>query len=235
MSDDSNTYRLRVVQRAPTGDPLDLEQPLDGLVRALSRLDPSLFELSGLSPAMQTTPVLQGEQSLVPAFLSTSEIAWNFGREPADPTHEIVFFNAEHGSRTVVLRLSFVANGAASAAPGLVAELTLGHDAAGPSDNSRGAHLDELFSMLLEALHPDHGHVKLPGHPDGNQPGVYEVGWITYFSQSERPLPADLCPPAVKMPTEEGTKIFATPALALERNADLAAAIDRVREQLGSA
>jgi len=233
MITDDDYYRLRVVRRLPIAEPADLEEPLDGLVRALARRGSLLFEPSGLSPAMQTTRVLQGKQSLVHAFLSTSEIKWNFGREPSDPTHEIVLFNTEHGPRAVVLRLSFVAYGAASTAPGLVAELTLGPDAAGPADNGRGEHLDELFSMLLAALRPDHGHVKLPGHPEGKEPpDGYDVGWITYFSRAERPMPPDLCPPAVSVPTEAGAKIFATPALALERYADVAAAIERVREQV---
>ncbi len=126
------------MRRAPVAAPADLVEPLDGLVRALARMDPLLFELSGLSPAMQTTRILQGTQSLVRFFLSTSEIAWNFGREPVDPTHEIVFFNTEESPRKVVLRLSFVANGAASNAPGLAAELILGGDAAGPADDRRG-------------------------------------------------------------------------------------------------
>ncbi len=82
--------------------------------------------------------------------------------------------------------------------------------------------------MLLSALRPDHGHVTLPGHPDGKEPNC-DVGWITYFSHAELPSPPDLYPPAMRALTEDGTKIFATPALAVERHADVAAAISRVR------
>jgi hypothetical protein len=233
MSAASDNYRLCVVRRTPLATPDDLTATLEWIVRALAQVDPLLFTLSGRSPANHLTPVMDGDETRVAAFLSTSAIEWNFGREPEDPTHEIVFFNPEEGPRVAVLRLSFVAGGEASTGPGLVVELVLGRDAAGPADEGRGAHLDLLFSMLLAALLPDHGHVELPGYPDGaERPAVYDVGWITYFSRAERPLPPALDPPAVMVPTDAGTKIFATPALALERHVDLADVIGRVREQL---
>ena len=196
------------------------------------RTDPARFAFSGLSPARQTTPVLKDGKSLVPAFLSTCEIEWNFGREPNDPTHEILFFNDATGERAVVLRLSFVADGATSTAPGLTAELVLGRDAAGPADGRRGGYLDELFSMLQTALRPDFGHVELPGYPrKSGWPNECTFGWITYFSRNERPSLPDLRPPAVAVRVEGGTKLFATPGLALEQHADVAAAIEHLREQ----
>jgi hypothetical protein len=233
MSGENDTYRLCVVMHAPLADPDDLTATLDWIVKSLSETDPLLFSLRGYSPAMQAVPVLDGEKSLVGGFVATSEIAWNFGREPADPTHEVVFFNAEEGARNVYLRASFVAGDAVSTGPGLVFELRLGRDAAGPSGPERVAHLDTLFSLLVPALNPDFGHVELPGHPASvERPATYEVGWLTYFAAAERPLPPEIRPPAVRVPMETGTKIFATPTLSLETHGDVAAEIASVRDQL---
>jgi len=113
MSGENDTYRLCVVKHASLSDPTDLTATLDWIVKRLADTDPLLFSLSGYSPAMHAVPLLDGEKSLVEGFLAVSEIAWNFGREPADPTHEVVFFNGEEGTRNVYLRASFVAGGAA--------------------------------------------------------------------------------------------------------------------------
>jgi hypothetical protein len=233
MSGQDDNYRLCVVRHAPLVDPIDLAQTLDWIVRQLEREDPVLFALSGYSPAMELAPALDGEVSRVGAFLVTSEIEWNFGREPADPTHEVVLFNNEEDTKLVHLRVSFVAGEEVSTGPGLVAELRLGRDAAGPRDAARGAHLDKLFSLLVVALRPDFGHVELPGHPViAERPASFDIGWITYFASTERALPAHLPPPSVRVPMETGTKIFATPLLALEKYGDVAREIQNVREAL---
>jgi hypothetical protein len=233
MSRDNDSYRLCVVKHASLATPTDLTATLDWIVKRLEKEDPLLFSLHGYSPAMQVVPVLDGDKSLVEGFLATSEIAWNFGREPADPTNEVVLFNGEEGARKVYLRASFVTGGAACTGPGFVLELRLGRDAAGPGGAERGAHLDTLFSLLAVALYPDFGHVELPGHPPSvERPATYEVGWLTYFARAERPLPPQIQPPAVMVPTDAGTKIFARPSLALDDHGDVAGDIAAVRDQL---
>src|SRR5262245_57337931 len=127
MSEQAGQYRLVVVRRAPLPAPQDLAATLEWLVVTLQQEDPALVTLTGLSPALNTVPVIEGEKNRVAAFLSTSEIQWNFGRGEADPTHEVAFFNEHEDGRSVYFRVSFVAEGEACTGPGLVAELKLGH------------------------------------------------------------------------------------------------------------
>jgi hypothetical protein len=233
MSTTNDTYRLCMVKRAALAAPADLTATLDWIVRALEAEDPILFSLFAYSPAMEPVRILDGDESRVEDLLATSEITWNFGREPADPTHEVVLFNKEEGARRVYLRASFVAGGAEHTGPGFVFDLRLGRDAAGPEGPERGAHLAALFSMLVAPLHPDFGHVELPGQPHRvDRPATYEVGWLTYFARAERPLPPALPPPGVMVPVDTGTELFAIPGLAFESHGDVAREIGAVRDLL---
>jgi hypothetical protein len=234
MTKRNENYRLCVVRRAPLAAPSDLTATLDWLVRKLEQEDPVVFALRGYSPARAEVAVIDGETSRVEGFLELSEIKWHFGRDPEHPTHEVALFNpAKEAAGQVYLRVSFVANGEASTGPGLVAELRLGRDAAGPEGPERGVHLDKLFSLLIVALHPDFGHIELPGHPRGDaRPMAPDVGWITYLARPERALPKELPPPAMAAPTERGTKIYATPSVGLHNHGDIARDIERVREAL---
>lgn len=226
-------YRLVVVRHAPLPTAKDLTPTLSWLVETLQDEHPALFRLSARTPAMRTVPVLDGDESHVEAFLSVSEIEWHFGRDPGDPTHRVVFFNDEEGARNVLLRVSFMAEGADFTGPGLVAELVLGNEAAGPPDKLRGVHLNKLFSYLVTAIHPDFGYVELPGHPDSiRRPAELQVGWITYLAHGEATIPESFPATAVVLREERGTKILATMGLAVEHYPALAKEIDAVREAL---
>ncbi len=229
---ESSEYRLVLVRHAKVAAPEDLIAPLESIVRQLQRLNADLFAFSGHSPAMREVPVFEGEKSWVPAFISTSAIHWNFGREPGDPTHSIVFFNSYEEDRVAVLRLSFVSGEVEATCPGLMFELRLGTTAAGPRDSGRSKHLITLFTILTDALLPDFGYIELPGHPDPKEyPSRIEAGWLTYFSPSMTP-PMPLKSPAILEPLSSGMAVLATPELALETYGDLSSQIGAIRDAL---
>ncbi len=107
--------------------------------------------------------ILEGDTSLVPNFLMTSDIQWNFGRQPEDPTHEIIFSNDFKDERGVWLKVAFSVenpeDGIETTGPGLVAELVLGSVAAGADETARAAHLDRLLALMTEVFAADDGRV----------------------------------------------------------------------------
>src|ERR1041385_6008415 len=100
-------YELYVVRREPIADPEQYTDAIDGLVKGLLAKDPSRYFLSGYSPAFHLTPVIDGDQSNVWNVVSCSEIEWNHGRDPEDPTHQVVFFNGHRDENQVYLKIAF--------------------------------------------------------------------------------------------------------------------------------
>ena len=235
MSDSPEFYRLVVARRAKVGEDADLVEPVERIVRALQKEDPELFRLLGYSPAYSKFEVIDGEKSLVPNFLMTSQIQWNFGREPRDPTNQVIFFNDYEDERYAGLKVVFSVekpeDGIEAAGPGLVAELFLGTVPAGPGGAARTARLDRLFALLVEAFAPDHGRVELPGHPEAegesDAPGV---GWLTYRAGAEPPR---VPPPATATPLAGGVTIRLAPGDAPDRFDAVADATAAVRAALG--
>jgi len=158
MGTGPESYDLTASRQARVADPADLVGPLEQLVRAIQQEGP-LFALWGHSPAFHKYEVLQGDTSLVPNFLMTSEIQWGSGREPQDPTHQVVFFNGHRDDRRVYLRVAFSVekpeDGVEVTGPGLVAELSLGPDAAGADESARAARLDRLLNLMAELFAAD--------------------------------------------------------------------------------
>jgi hypothetical protein len=158
MSAGAECYLLTVSRAARVADPADLVGPLEQFVRALQQEGP-LCTLHGRSPTHEMLPVLKGNKSLISNFLMTSDIEWNFGRRPEDPTHQVIFLNDSEGARGVFLKLEFAVekpeDGIETSGPGLVAELVLGRDAAGTDEGDRTARLDRLLNLLAEVFAAD--------------------------------------------------------------------------------
>lgn len=248
-------YELYVVRQAPITDPEEYTEAIDALVSELLATDPTKYYLFGYSPAHRRVPCIDGETSNVPKFVACSEIEWNHGRDPEDPTHEVVFFNEHEDENQVYLKVAFLVvppddpgappkpNDDPPKCPGIVAELRLGTSAATPPPSgeelSRGQHLDNLFGMLITTFQPDYGHVELPGHPplEGatpkeSWPMKHDVGWATFLSRSKLPVPPVLAEPGMVVEYEDGNKLFATAVLEDQTYPDLAPQIELVREAL---
>jgi hypothetical protein len=161
-------FRLFATRHAVVAKPSDLRPAVTRLVRKLSLIGEDPFALYCYNSTMQKLRVLPFGFSRVGYFLARSAIAWNFGREPSDPTHELVFFSRFNGTRAVYLRISFVVEGTEATCPGLCAELRLTPAAAGPDEASRAKRIEQLFQWLVETLAADAGHVELPGQSEAN-------------------------------------------------------------------
>ena len=227
----SDEHELWVVRHRTVADEAELVKPLNQLVHALLAEDPALFQLFGYSPAFHLHPVVDGNKSLVENFLMTSEIQWHHGRSPEDPTHQVVYFGtSEEPGLSVYLRVQFVVEGTEATCPGLVAQLRLGTGTLVHAGADRTARLDRLFSMLIESLRPDFGHVQLPGHPEASGwPNAPDVGWLTYLADAERAGSPNIAPPSVAIPFTDGVKIQAAPAPAPEDYTVIADAISALR------
>ncbi len=233
---DKGTYRMCFVRRAPVVEPMDLSPMLHSLLYKLEQEDSTLFSLKGYSPGMQEVAVFHSGENRIDAFLATSKIEWNFGRDKIDPTHEIIFFNNYTGLRNVYFRMSFVAEGEVSDGPGIVMELKLRYDVVAKESLKQGVYIEKLFSLFVTALNPDFGYVELPGHPNSiERPQSFEVGWLTYFSHKERKIEKDIFPPSMMVKINDiGTKIFATPSLSGETYNDIANQINLIHRKLTS-
>src|SRR5262249_54449188 len=159
--------------------------------------------------------------NLVEAFVMTSHIQWHHGRAPTDPTHQVVFFNdTEDAASQVYLRIEFVSGDVedevVSTGVGIVANLRLGAKALSHGGAEHTARLDVLFSILIESIRPDFGHVQLPGHPTCPRyedppgwPNTPDTGWLTYLTRQESAL--HVSAPSLVVPFAAGVKLFATP------------------------
>lgn len=171
-------YRLFVTRKAPVAKPTDLHRAVTRLVWKLRRIGGRAFTLYGYNPAMRKRRVLPFGLSRVWYFLERSEIAWNFGREPSDPTHQLTFFSRFNGTHAVYLRIRFITDAAGATCPGLCAELRLAPAVAGRDEKDRAERVERLFRLLVETLTADSGHVELPGRPESEAvevSGVSEV------------------------------------------------------------
>jgi len=244
-------YRLVAVRKAAITDPEEYTDAIDALVRELMAKDPARFYFLARTPTHKMVPVIDGAESNVWRFVSTSEIEWNFGRRPQDPTHQVIFVNGHEDESYAMLKVQFFVkppddppgsppkpDDGPQKCPGILAELNLAMESSGPSANAppettRGQHLDELFSMLHGTFKPDHGHIEVPGHPENEKfPMQYDVGWLTYLSKKELPVPPALALPAQVIPTDEGTKLIAVVPLTQQTYPDIAKQVDLVREAL---
>lgn len=152
-------FQLTFNRRRPPQRAEDLLAALHGAVDLLESEDRTLFRLYGYSPSMERVAVKEGGVSRAADFLATSDIEWNFGREPHEPTREVVFFNDLQGASLVYLRFAFFLDGERCSAPGLEFLLRLGVDAAGGPGAPRAG---RLFIRLAETLAPDSGSLASP-------------------------------------------------------------------------
>ncbi len=115
-------------RRAQPVDSLEgLVGPLEELVQAIEAMGGAAFRLYGLSPAHH----LHEARGKVEAFVMTSEIEWNFGREPSDPTQEVILTNhPDRFGRSLFLSLQFYLVGQEAICPGISVEMAFGTDLA---------------------------------------------------------------------------------------------------------
>jgi hypothetical protein len=199
-------YVMRAVRRTRFTQQEDLVQPVEQLVRAIQSEGPR-FQLFGRSPSHALYPLLKGKESNVDKFVMTSDIEWNFGREPQDPTYQVTFYQ-DPNEESVMLKIQFVLKEDEGTFPGLVAELYLPSDVSGNESAERGARLDRLFSALIEILRPDNASVQLPDHPEGEDwYYTLDFGWLTYLARAVLSVP----PPSIATPFADGVKIIAVP------------------------
>ncbi|MBN9118965.1 MAG: hypothetical protein J0I06_07365 [Planctomycetes bacterium] len=158
-------YRVRAVRATRVTKPTDLLRPVNRLVRELERVGGRRFTLYGYDAVREVHRVRRFGFGRVARFLAESEIRWNFGRCPSDPTHELVFFTRFNGTCAVYLRIAFIAGDAPMTGAGLVAELRVTPLAAGRSDAERNARVLRLRQVLVDALATDVSYVAYPGEP----------------------------------------------------------------------
>jgi hypothetical protein len=210
---------IRLVRLAPVAHEDDLIGPIKRLVRAIRR-EGARFQLYGHSPAHRLYTIRAGWLwSNVWKFVTTSAIQWNFGREPRDPTHQVMFFSWP--TDTVFFKVKFVVAGVEATCPGVVVTLRLRTDKVIHPRGDRAARLDRLFARMVSILRPDHGCVRLSGQPED------EVGWLTYLPLAT--APATVPPPAVRVPFADGVKILAAPGPVPDEYGGGAVAIAAVR------
>lgn len=149
-------FRLVFTRRLPPARCQDLLPAIQGVLDLLRAEDRELFRLSGYSPSMQRTPVWENDVSRADKFLATSQIEWNFGRQPSEPTHEVSFFNDHEDARMTVVRAAFYLEGQECTAPGVEVVVRIGAGAAEPG------RVDRLFKGLVAALTPDAGRLESP-------------------------------------------------------------------------
>lgn len=218
---------IRLTRRATVEMEESLIEPINAVVQAIDA-EGEFFHLSGYSPAFHLYPV-EGDAT---RWVMTSEIEWNFGREPQDPTHQVVFFStATEEERAVYLRVRWVLAGEESTRPGL--DLLLRLDAEfEPLAADRAARLDRLFSKLVEAIRPDFGHVTL--YDDSDESGVNEkpvAGWLTYLAGKSS---LDVPSPAVATPLADGVKITLRPGPVPETADEIAEPLAAVQQAIAA-
>lgn len=181
-------------------------EPIKRLVRVIER-EGRLFRLSAHSSARRLYKVrTRWPWGNVWKFVTTSQIEWTFGRQPADPTNEVIF--RHDPTEGVFFKVSFCVAGVAATCPGVVVTLAVRDHTSTHPRGDWAVRIDRLFSQMIAILRPDHGCVRLTGQPDvGYGSREPQAGWLTYLATPEtsRPLPS----PAVVTPLLGGVKVVA--------------------------
>lgn len=176
-------YRIFVARQARVANRDDLVPPVARLVDRLQRVGGRTLALYYQAGTLDRQKVTRfGANRVASCFLSAG-IPSSHGRDPADPSHELIFLTRFQGTVAVSLRIAFVLQSEEATCPGLVAEVRLTPAAAGRDAAQRTARLEQVFAILAETLEPDYGHLELPGEPPAeNWPAVPGRGWLTYAS-----------------------------------------------------